>query len=211
MAGAERGRRNQRHRTRKELLQAAARLMNEGRKPTLEEVAQAALVSRATAYRYFPHVEPLLIEAALDLATPDAADLFADYVGTDPVARVERVDKVLHELTLTNNTQLRVMLMHSLDRSIKGDAKVPGPVRQNRRTPLLEAALAPAHTQFTPKCLDMLTKVLAVLVGVEAMVVFRDVLQVDEGEALDLKRWAIRALVEAAKKKAKARPRQPKR
>jgi hypothetical protein len=57
----------------------------------------------------------------------------------------------------------------------------------------------------------MLTKVLAVLVGVDAMVVFRDVLQVDEAEALDLKRWAIRALVEAAKKKAKARPRQPKR
>src|SRR4028119_708650 len=68
---------NQRYRTRKDLLTAASRLMKEGRKPTLEEVAEAALVSRATAYRYFPSVEALLIEASVDITVPDGATLFA--------------------------------------------------------------------------------------------------------------------------------------
>ncbi len=200
MTEAKTGRTNQRHRTRKELLQAASRLMKQGQKPTLDEVAEEALVSRATAYRYFPRVEALLVEASLDLATPDAEALFAGDDTTDPVARVERVDKMLHELTLANDTQLRMMLMYSLERSIDVGRDGEGPVRQNRRTPLLAAALAPARGQFTPTGLDMLTKTLAVLVGVDALVVFKDVLQLEDREARKVKRWAIRALLEAAKK-----------
>ena len=42
--------------------------MKQGRKPDLEEIAEEALVSRATAYRYFPSVEALLLEASLDVA-----------------------------------------------------------------------------------------------------------------------------------------------
>ncbi len=74
MTGTERnGRPNQKTRTRKDLLQAAARLMKQGRTPTLEEVAEEALVSRATAYRYFPSVEALMVEAAVDVAVPEPA------------------------------------------------------------------------------------------------------------------------------------------
>ena len=50
-------------RTRKGLLEAAARLIRQGRKPSMEEVAQEALVSRATAYRHFANVESILAEA----------------------------------------------------------------------------------------------------------------------------------------------------
>lgn len=64
------GRPNQKQRTRKDLLDAAARLMKQGRKAGLEEIAEEALVSRATAYRYFPSVEALLLEAALHVALP---------------------------------------------------------------------------------------------------------------------------------------------
>ena len=78
MADAERpGRPNQKSRTRKDLLRAAARLMQAGSSPTLEEVAEEAMVSRATAYRYFPGVEALLTEAALDVAMPDGESFFA--------------------------------------------------------------------------------------------------------------------------------------
>ncbi|MFN3628321.1 MAG: TetR family transcriptional regulator, partial [Parvibaculum sp.] len=54
MSGRSEARANQKRRTRKDLLQAAARLLKEGRNPSLEEIAEEALVSRATAYRYFP-------------------------------------------------------------------------------------------------------------------------------------------------------------
>ena len=70
MSGAERnGRPNQKTRTRKDLLQAAARLMKQGGPPTLEEVAEEALVSRATAYRYFPSVEAPVSYTHLTLPT----------------------------------------------------------------------------------------------------------------------------------------------
>src|SRR5688572_21434479 len=85
---AKTGRPNQRRRTRKDLLQAAARLMKQGRQPSLEEIAEEALVSRATAYRYFPSVEALLLEASFDVAIPEADDLFPAQASGDPVARL---------------------------------------------------------------------------------------------------------------------------
>jgi len=194
------GRPNQRRRTRKDLLQAAARLMKQGRKPSLEEVAEEALVSRATAYRYFPRVEALLLEASLDVAIPDADELFREASPDDPVSRLDRVDTALHDMILANEASLRMMLMHSLERGIRGETDASLPARQNRRTPLIAAALEPARHQFKPASLPTLSKALALVIGTEAMVVFKDVLQLDDADARKVKRWAIRALVAAARK-----------
>ena len=48
---------NQELRTRKDLLLAARRLLKQGLRPTMDEVAKEALISRATAYRYFKNVD----------------------------------------------------------------------------------------------------------------------------------------------------------
>jgi AcrR family transcriptional regulator len=194
------GQTNQRRRTRKDLLRAASRLLKEGRRPSLEEVAEAALVSRATAYRYFPGVEQLLLEASLDVAVPDAEEVFRDAATEDPVARLERVDAALHAMILAHEPQLRMLLAHTLQRGAGGDGDLPP--RQNRRTPLIEAALEPSRDRFDPEALPMLTRSLALVIGTEARVVFKDVLQLDDAEAREVVRWAIRALVEAARKSA---------
>lgn len=191
------GRANQRRRTRKDLLEAATRLVKQGRTPSLEEIAEAAMVSRATAYRYFPRLDALLLEAALDVAVPDPALVLADVPQDDPVARVERIDEALHTMILDNEVQLRMMLAQSLRRPGEDEDL---PARQNRRSPLIEAALAPTRRQFRPAALKRLSQALALVVGTEAMVVFKDVLQLDDAEARKVKRWAIRALVEAARK-----------
>ncbi len=195
------GRPNQRRRTRKDLLLAASRLLEQGRKPSLEEIAEEAIVSRATAYRYFPSVEVLHREASLDVAVPNADELFRGGSPDDPVARLERVDSALHDMILANEAPLRMMLAHSLERVVRGDEDDGElPARQNRRTPLIEAALEPARNQFKPAALKNLSKALALIIGTEAMVVFKDVLQLDDAQARKVKRWAIRALVEAARK-----------
>ena len=191
---------NQKRRTRKDLLQAAARLVQQGKRPSLEEVAEAALVSRATAYRYFPGVEPLLVEAALDTVAPEPGDALRGAPSDDPVARVQRVDAALHDMIVANEAQLRLMLVHSLQRSPGRDSDPSLPARQNRRSPLIEAALAPTRGRFRPAELKMLSRALALVVGTEAMVVCKDVLQLDDADARKVKRWAIRALVEAAMK-----------
>ena len=195
-----RARPNQKARTRKDLLQAASRLMNQGRKPGLEEIAEEALVSRATAYRYFPDVEALLLEASLDIAVPEPQEIFGESSPTDPVSRLEQVDTMLHDMILANEASLRMMLAYSLQRSIDGGLDSKLPARQNRRTPLIEAALEPARSQFTPGMLKTLSRALALVVGTESLVVFKDVLELNDAEARKVKRWVIRALVEAARK-----------
>lgn len=190
------GRANQRRRTRKDLLDAAARLMAKGLVPTLEEIAVAALVSRATAYRYFPNLEGLLLEAVIDQVTLGPKQLFEGDASSDPVARLAKVDDALQEVFLKNEPGMRLMLAQSLQQTITGDL----PRRQNRRAALIAAALEPAKAEFTPKARDRLAKALALIVGTEGMIVGKDVLQLDAMEAREIRQWAIRALVEAARK-----------
>ena len=200
MAGEAIGRPNQRSRTRKDLLLATARLLKQGRKPTLEEVAEEAMVSRATAYRYFPSVDALLVEAPLEGAVPDPDELFRDVSSDDPVERLERVDTVLQQMIADNEPALRMMLSSSLQHSVSGDDSREIPVRQNRRTALIEAALFPVRKQFRPGMSRTLAHALALIIGTESTVVFKDVLGVDETDARKVRRWAIRALVDAARK-----------
>ena len=193
MADAEKGRPNQKSRTRKDLLRAAARLMKEGKNPTLEEVAEEALVSRATAYRYFSGVEALLVEAALDVAMPDES-FFAGTGSDDPVERLLRADAAVAAMIAENEAALRAMLVHSLQRD-RGEAL---PSRQNRRTPLIEQALAPVREQLAPAEFLLLVRALALVIGTESMVVFRDVLAIDDEDAAAVRAWMIRTLVEGA-------------
>jgi AcrR family transcriptional regulator len=189
---------NQKLHTRKDLLKAAARLMAQGRNPTLKEIAEEALVSRATAYRYFPGLDALLLEAALDIAVPDAEGFFNGDETSDPALRLKRVDGAFHDMIVAHEAPLRAMLAHSLQR-------LPGaddfPRRQNRRSPLIEAALAPVRGELDPAALERLEQALALVIGTEAMIVFKDVLQIGEAEARRVKGWMIDALVAAARRK----------
>jgi AcrR family transcriptional regulator len=200
MPSKETGRPNQRSRTRKDLLAAASRLLKQGRRPTLEEVAEEALVSRATAYRYFPSVDALMVEAPLDGATPDPDELFADSSTDDAVERLETVDAALDDMIAANENAIRLMLAHSLQRGANGNGVNGFPARQNRRSPLIEAALAPAQDSIEPAAARRLANALALIIGTESMVVLKDVLQLDAAEAAEVKSWAIRALVDAARR-----------
>lgn len=188
------GRANQRSRTRKDLLAAASRLLQAGRSPTLDDVAAEALVSRATAYRYFSGIESLLVEAALDVAMPDPA-LFWDDDEADPVARLIRADAAVAAMVRANEPALRAMLIHSLQQSLAGSGELP--LRQNRRTPLIEAALAPARPAMDEDVYERLVRALALVIGTEAQLAFKDVLQLDDAAADSVREWMIRALVAA--------------
>ena len=56
------------------------------------------MVSRATAYRYFPTQEALLVELPLDVAAPTVPSLFGDDAPSDPEDRVALVQNALYDL-----------------------------------------------------------------------------------------------------------------
>ena len=73
-------------------------------------------------------------------------------------------------------------------------------MRQNRRLPLIEAALGPARDTLRPAALKPLTHALSLIFGLEARLVLKDVLGLEEAEAAKARRFAICALIEAAMK-----------
>jgi AcrR family transcriptional regulator len=197
------GRTNQRLRTRKELLLAAASIIKEGRIPGMDAVADKALVSRATAYRYFPSLESLLVEAPLEGRAPVPEELFADDRTSSPEDRLDKAEAALHEMSYSNEAQLRVMLAHSLSQeNVGGQAPLR---RQNRRTELIDAALAPCRARFDGATYQKLCRALALVFGTESMIVFRDVVPISKQAARELKSWMIRALVRAALHESKKR------
>ncbi len=185
------GRANQLRRTRQDLLRAAARLTRSGRSPSLDEVAEEAMVSRATAYRHFTDVTALLVEASLDIDTPQAAQVLPAGTSEEPVARLELVDAAIDAMIRNNEVALRMMMKHALERSVSRDRDAHVPLRQNRRTPLIDAALEPARHQFRPAALKTLTRALAMVIGTESMLALEDVLRLDQSEARRVRRWAI--------------------
>ncbi|MER7244693.1 helix-turn-helix domain-containing protein [Kribbella sp. NPDC000426] len=74
-AAAESGRVRQRRRTRAAIVNAAADLLRQGQtSPGINEIAEAADVSRRTIYQYFPTLDQLLLDATLGLLTQTNID-----------------------------------------------------------------------------------------------------------------------------------------
>lgn len=190
------GRDNQKRRTRRALVEAAGRLIADGARPSVAEVAEAAEISVRTAYRYFPSVEQLTVEATLE-ATRQNMELSIEAGSSEePVAaRVDRLVDALARMTAQNEALLRQMIKFTVDR----DPIEPGvPPRPARRLEYVERALAPLQNQLDHRELDRLTHALTVVMGIESVLVLRDICGLDDDEILVVQHWTARTLVDAA-------------
>jgi AcrR family transcriptional regulator len=198
------GRINQKRRTRTAVLEAAAGLVRAGRTPSVAEAAEAAAVSRATAYRYFPTQESLLVEVATTSRPPLTDDLLGPLANLDDAeARVNAVVEALTDFMVEHEPGLRTMLKLSLERSLEDRADTP--VREGRRVRYLEQAMAPLREKLSEHELERLNAALGIVIGIEALVVLRDVYGLEPAEARSLMRWAASVLFKAATEGA-ARP-----
>lgn len=193
----ERGRAEQKRRTRAAILEAATDLVTAGHTPTVPDAAAAAGVSRATAYRYFPTQESLLVEVTTT-GLPSAADvMLGDLAGSDDAeARVAAVVESLTSFMVEREPGLRTMLRVSLERGVDPSAGVP--VREGRRAAYLEQAMAPLRDRLSPEALRRTNAAIGMVVGTEALVVLRDIYDFETAEALELMRWAAAVLYRAA-------------
>jgi len=92
---------------------------------------------------------------------------------------------------------LRLMLARMLERSVGRGTDEP-PLRQNRRGPLIERALAPLEPRLGQARTKWLVNALAMIVGTEGFIALNDVVGLDRDQARAVRRWAIDALVAAA-------------
>jgi AcrR family transcriptional regulator len=184
---------NQKRRTRTELLRAARQIIEKGGHPSVAEVADLAGISRATAYRYFSTPDEIIREAVLD----GVADVIKvapapDNAGAATVA--DRLDKLVadvFQMVLGNESVFRALL----GSSAVGDSQVR---RGGRRIDWLKQAMAPLEGDIPPKEFKRLVNALSLVMGIESVVVMRDICELEPKEAEKTLRWAARTLLAGA-------------
>ena len=185
------GRSRQKARTRAALLAATRELLAGGRTPNVEEAAEAAGISRATAYRYFPNQRALLVAAHPEI---EAAELLGPDAPSDPQERLDRTLEELIRLTVDNEPELRTMLRLSLEPGAEQELLL----RQGRAIGWLEEALAPLRDTLAAPALRRLVLAIRAACGIEALVWLTDVAGLSREEASELMRWSALALLRAA-------------
>jgi AcrR family transcriptional regulator len=186
---------NVRRRTRGAMIEAATRLVRGGASPSVSEVADAAGVSRATAYRYFPTQESLLAEVIV----PDLeAALAVEALPEDLEGRFAATFETIWSSYVANEATYRTVLRRGLERP-PGESvergEGTGSVRAGRRVRWLRNALAPAREWMDEGSFERLVAAMCLCVGIESLVVLRDVCGLQAAEAEEVARWAAFALL----------------
>jgi AcrR family transcriptional regulator len=181
------GRTKQKQRTRDQLLEAARRLIERGDTPRVEEAAEAAGISRATAYRYFDSQAQLLAAAFPETATRSLLPVPAP---DDVRHRVAAVAGAVVDRVEQTERQQRAMLRLSL-----GDVPHELPLRKGRAIGWFREALEPLHQELGEVGLHRLALALRTVCGIEARVWLRDIAGLDSAAIRELQLWMATALV----------------
>ena len=196
------GRSNQKARTRAALVDAAAKLLSQNVSPTVGEAAEAAKISRATAYRYFPTQESLLLEISTISPTFAPVDEAVETISDpDPEKRLGALLKVMNQATFENEAQVRTALKIYMDQWIesrrRGELKPPV-LRVGRRMIYLDKILGSLRTQLPHTQWQQLRNALALTMGPEALVAMKDVCGLSDRDALNILSWTANAILRAA-------------
>lgn len=187
------GRTQQKARTRAAMVAATRALLAEGVTPTVEQAAERAVISRTTAYRYFPNQRALLIASYPELDVPSLLD---DAAPADPAGRLELVTANLARQTLEHEPELRTMLRLSLESPVPSPQALP--LRQGRAIAWIEDALSPLRTRIPETELRRLVLAIRATLGIEALVWLTDIGGLSREQAADLMRSSARTLLQAA-------------
>ena len=193
-----------RMRTRRLLLDTAMALMQAGRIPSVTDVAEAAEVSRATAYRYFP-TQAALVQACVGEALGPI--LAWRPASADAEQRVEDLVAFAYPRIDEYEATLRAALLQAMDQWSRRRAGLLGdeaPIVRGNRRELLASAVAPLKGRVGAAELDRLRQALSLLFGTEAFVVLKDIWGLDGERARAVALWSAHALVRATVAEAEA-------
>src|SRR5262245_50664978 len=137
------GRKQQKQRTRTALINAARGLIGEGRSPTVEDAAEAAGISRTTAYRYFRNQGELLAATHPELLK---SSLLPEDAPTGAEERLELVVRELTRVVAKHEAQNRTILRLSLEPATPREQLV---LRQGRAIGWIEDALLPLRSRMS--------------------------------------------------------------
>jgi AcrR family transcriptional regulator len=186
-----------RGRTFKRLLDEAVVLVRRGRIPSVAEVAQSAGVSRATAYRYFPSRSKLVSAVIAEALAPVRRAVPQQ---GDAKQRLHELLDRTYSRFAAYEPHMRAALQLALEHQSLEAAGLleEEPFRRGQRTEILATTIAPLRQKLSKKTYDRLLRALAVVYGIEPMVILKDICGASDRETETVVRWMMDALVDAA-------------
>jgi AcrR family transcriptional regulator len=188
------GRVQQKLSTRNTIIETAKSLLISNPVFSLEDVAKASNISRATIYRYFSNVDVLRMEASLAIKTKSAEEILEGKENESIGNQILAIQNYFNDLATDHEASFRMYLSVVLKESSKNLHKVPN-LRGARRVDALEETLQALKSTVSPKDLNNLKTVASVLMGIEAVVVTKDVCQLNEVDAKKALNWGIQMIL----------------
>ncbi len=195
---ADEAERGPRARTRKLMLETAVALMQDGQTPSVSDVAEAAGVSRATAYRYFPS-QAALVHAVVDAGLGPILEWRSD--STDAEARMQELLALSMPRISEFQATFRAALKLALEQWASGRAGTLGeepPFKRGHRVQMVQAAIAPLRDTLSEAQFVRLAQALSLSYGLELLLVLQDIWGLDFDAAQDVAEWTVSALIRTA-------------
>ena len=177
------GRTNQKLETRNRILVSAQYYINKGLEFNLEDIAKKTGISRATIYRYFSNIDILAAEAGLDFSTESPENLFNNLKGNEIHDKILEIQDYYNKLALDHENLFRKYI------SVVLDSNTSTIKRGARRTMTLKMALE--ETNFTQKEKENLSNLFTILMGIEPLIVTKDVCNLNNKDSIELMKWGI--------------------
>jgi AcrR family transcriptional regulator len=178
-------------RTRALMVATATDMMRRGLSPSVSEVAEAAGVSRSTAYRYFPTLADMLRAVVAQALGPI---LTWEDPAPDGGARLASLYGKTFQRLAEHEATFRAAIRQSLEPRVS----VPGDKTLGRGHRLSLLLRAIGDSGLSPEQSAKLVHALSLTFGIEAVIVLKDICGLDDGKAEEVAIWAAKALLQAA-------------
>jgi len=183
------GRREQKLNTRSKILMAAHTILENGKALTMEAVAKEANISRATIYRYYSNVDSLSTELILHLHIPNKEDMVEELKTQQLDTALLSIQNTYLDFILENEAAARKFLGAILSSS---DPKL---VRGKNRLMALQYYFASKNVAWDKKTTEKLIHVAVLLMGIESVIVSKDVCGLDAKKSKETLRWGLKMML----------------
>lgn len=179
------------------LIAEAMQLARHGNVVTVAEVAAAAGVSRATAYRYFPSrarlIEAIVAESLGPVRSFDSREV-------EGATRVRDLFVQTFPRFKEFEAQLRAALQLALEHTAleKAGQLQEEPFRRGHRRTILARAADPLREKLGVHDYENLLKALSLVYGIEPYVILKDIWGASNREVDRVARWVADAVIEKA-------------
>ncbi len=179
-----------RARTRRLLIDTAMSMYEQGAFPSITEVANAAQLSRATAYRYCALVSAMVDESlgpilAWQPTQPDARQRIAELLSFAYPRMLQ------HEGVLRAALHLSLQQWADNRSNPNNEEKL---IRGNRKR-LLKLAVEPLEGKLTPAALQRVIHAFSLIYGSEVFMVLKDIWHLDDAGIQDVTQWMGKAIL----------------